>query len=170
MSTGNEYPSRSTDRVRAAAVEFSIDNDVVELTESARTAAAAAAAVGCEVDQIAKSMIFDADGQLVLALTSGSNTVDGAKLASLAGAARCGRASAESVRSVTGFAIGGVSPFGHLQPIRCWIDPRLLEFDTVWVAAGSPHHVLEVPSSRLVDTTDGVVADFTVTPPDPPSS
>ena len=105
-------------------------------------------------------MIFDADGELVLALTSGSNTVDTAKLAALTGATACGRASPDEVRSITGFAIGGVSPFGHRRPIRCWIDPHLLEFDDVWVAAGSPHHVLEVPSDRLVDTTGGVVADF----------
>ena len=156
----SKQPSRSTDRVRAAAEAFGITSDVVELAEGARTAADAAAAVGCEVDQIAKSMIFDADGELVLALTSGSNTVDGAKLAALAGVERCKRAKPDTVRAVTGFAIGGVSPFGHLQPIRCWIDPHLLDFATVWVAAGSPNHVLEVPSNRLESTTNGVLADF----------
>lgn len=152
--------SGSTDRVRAAARSFGIENDIVQLSDSARTAADAASAVGCEVDQIAKSMIFDADGELVLALTSGSNTVDGAKLAELAGSERCGRATPDTVRSTTGFAIGGVSPIGHLQPIRCWIDPHLLDFETVWIAAGSPHHVLEVPSDRLQITTNGIVADF----------
>lgn len=150
----------STDRVRAAADAAGLIEPIVELADSARTAADAAAAVGCQVDQIAKSMIFDADGHLVLALTSGSNTVDGAKLAALAGATECGRARPDDVRTITGFAIGGVSPIGHLQPIRCWIDPHLLDFDTVWVAAGTPHHVLQIPSARLVEITGGSVADF----------
>lgn len=154
----------SVARVRTALAELGLEGDVVELDDSARSAADAAAAVGCEVDQIAKSMIFDADGQLVLALTSGSNAVDGSLLAELAGATTCGRAKPDDVRSITGFAIGGVSPYGHLQPIRCWIDPHLLDFDTVWVAAGSPHAVFEVHSARLAETTNGIVADFTVTP------
>lgn len=154
----------SVARVKAAVAELGLAGDVVELSDSARSAADAAAAVGCEVDQIAKSMIFNADGQLVLALTSGSNTVDGTKLAALAGAAACGRAKPEDVRTVTGFAIGGVSPYGHLTPTRCWIDPHLLDFDTVWVAAGSPHTVFEVPSARLVETTNGTIADFTADP------
>ncbi len=155
----------SVARVRAAVAELGLGDEVVELSDSARTAADAATAVGCQVDQIAKSMIFDADGQLVLALTSGSNNVDGTKLAALAGATRCGRAQPDDVRSITGFAIGGVSPYGHLQPIRCWIDPHLLDFETVWVAAGSPHTVFAVPAARLAETTDGTVADFTITDP-----
>lgn len=157
-------PTGSVARVRAAVEALGLTGEVVELSDSARTAADAASAVGCEVDQIAKSMIFSADGELVLALTSGSNTVDGDKLAALAGVASCGRAKPDDVRSTTGFAIGGVSPYGHLQPIRCWIDPHLLDFTTVWVAAGSPHTVFEVPAARLAETTNGSVADFTVEP------
>lgn len=152
--------SASVARVRAAAIGLGLSPTVVEFAESARTAAEAAVAVGCEVDQIAKSMIFEADGQLVLALTSGSNSVDPDKLATLASASNCGRANPADVRATTGFAIGGVSPLGHLQPIRCWIDPHLLDFETVWVAAGTPHHVLEVPTDRLVGATNGIVADF----------
>ena len=154
-------PTGSVARVRAAVEALGLAGEVVELADSARTAADAADAVGCEVDQIAKSMIFSADGELVLALTSGSNTVDGAALAGLAGASACGRAKPDDVRATTGFAIGGVSPYGHLQPIRCWIDPHLLDFDTVWVAAGSPHTVFEVPANRLAETTNGTVAHFT---------
>lgn len=153
--------SGSVARVRAALDRLGLPGDVVDLADSARTAADAADAVGCDVDQIAKSMIFSADGELVLALTSGSNTVDGARLAELVGASACVRAEAADVRATTGFAIGGVSPYGHLHPIRCWIDPHLLDFATVWVAAGSPHTVFEVPSDRLVETTNGIVADFT---------
>lgn len=157
--------SGSVARVRAAVSELGLGGNIVELNESARTAADAATAVGCVVDQIAKSMIFDADGQLVLALTSGSNNVDGSKLATLAEASSCGRAKPNDVRAITGFAIGGVSPYGHLNSIRCWIDPHLLDFDTVWVAAGSPHTVFEVASERLVETTNGTVADFTLAAP-----
>jgi len=160
MSNDHAVESNSVARVRAAAVELGLNSNVVEFAESARTAAEAASAVGCDVDQIAKSMIFDADGHLILALTSGSNSVDPVKLAALASASACERAEPSDVRAATGFAIGGVSPLGHLQPIRCWIDPHLLDFATVWVAAGTPHHVLEVPSDRLVDATNGSVADF----------
>ena len=159
--------SGSVARVRAAVAELGLAGEVVELDTSARTAADAAAAVDCAVDQIAKSMIFEADGQLVLALTSGSNQVDGTKLADLTGAAGCGRAKPDDVRATTGFAIGGVSPYGHLTPIPCWVDPHLLDFDTVWVAAGSPNTVFEVPSSRLVETTGGTIADFVVDPAEP---
>lgn len=151
---------RSVQRVRVAATELGITGEIVELTESARTAADAANALGCVVDQIAKSMIFDTDGELVLALTSGSNTVDPDKLARLAGAATCERSRPDRVRAVTGFAIGGVSPVGHLHPVRCWIDPHLLDFEMIWVAAGSPRHVLQVPSDRLRKATDGIIADF----------
>ena len=154
--------SGSIERVRAAVAELGLSGSIVEFSDSARTAAEAAAAVGCDLAQIAKSMIFDVDGQLVLALTSGANSVDPTALAIAAGGSEAKRADPDRVRSTTGFAIGGVSPFGHLQPIRCWIDPRLLEHDTVWVAAGSPHAVFEVPADRLVETTGGVVADFTV--------
>lgn len=158
--TGNGTESSSVARVRAAAIDLGLESNIVEFAESARTAAQAASAVGCDVDQIAKSMIFEADGQLVLALTSGSNSVDPDKLAALASASSCDRAKPNDIRAATGFAIGGVSPLGHLQPIRCWIDPQLLHFPTVWVAAGTPHHVLEVPSHRLVDVTSGSIADF----------
>lgn len=160
MSNGRAVESTSVARVRAAAMELGLASNVVEFAEGARTAQEAASAVGCDVDQIAKSMIFEADGHMVLALTSGSNSVDPVKLAALASASVCDRAKPSDVRAVTGFAIGGVSPLGHLRPIRCWIDPRLLDFATIWVAAGTPHHVLEVPSDRLVDTTNGRVADF----------
>lgn len=156
----NRTTGGSVDRVRAAATKLGFNVEIVELNESARTAPDAANALGCVVDQIAKSMIFDADGQLVLALTSGSNTVDPDKLARLAGATTCERTRPDRVRAVTGFAIGGVSPFGHLHPVRCWVDPHLLDFETIWVAAGSPRHVLALPSQRLSEATDGVIADF----------
>lgn len=141
----------------------------IQITEypkdGARTAEDAARAVGAQVDQIVKSMIFSiSDGErreLVLALTAGSNLVDAKALATLAEAAKCGRADPEQVRSVTGYAIGGVPPFGHENELRVWIDPHLLTFDEVWAAAGTPRHVFPIAPNRLQELTGAVVADFT---------
>lgn len=163
MTTGEAVgPSSggSVERVRAAVADLGLAGEIVALDENAHTAVDAANAVGCTVDQIAKSMIFDADGEIVLAVTSGSKVVDVDKLARLAGATDCRRAQPDRVRAVTGFAIGGVAPFGHLHPVRCWLDPHLLDHDTIWVAAGSPRHVMQVPSDRLSEATGGTVADF----------
>ncbi len=134
--------------------------------DGARTAEDAANAVGCKVDQIVKSMIFslstgDTD-ELVLALTAGSNKIDTAALASLGQAERCGRADPEQVRAVTGYAIGGVPPFGHDNAVRTWIDPHLMTFDEVWAAAGTPRHVFPIAPSRLLELTGAVEAPFTV--------
>lgn len=155
--------SSSLDRVLEAASATGLHLDIVEFPDGTRTADDAAAAVGCKVDQIVKSMIFAAgdDREIVLALTSGANQVDGARLAALAGVDECHRATAEEVRSTTGFAIGGVAPFGHLSQLRTWIDPHLLTFDVVWAAAGSPKHVFAVEPQRLVELTGAEVADFT---------
>ncbi len=136
--------------------------------EGARTAEDAAAAVGCKVDQIVKSMIFSAvtaDGpELLLALTSGSNQVDAAALAELAGVGRCGRADPEGVRAATGYAIGGVPPFGHATALRTWVDPHLLDFTEVWAAAGTPRHVFPIAPAALVELTGAVEAAFTTDP------
>ena len=107
-------------------------------------------------------MIFDADGELVLALTSGKNLVDGAVLADLAGVPKCGRADVDKVRAATGFAIGGVPPFGHVTPVRTWIDPHLLTFDLIWAAAGTPRHVFAIAPADLVHLTGATAAPFTV--------
>ena len=157
--------SSSVDRVLAAAAAAGLDVKVVEFPDGTRTADDAAAAVGCKVDQIVKSMIFAAgdDREIVLALTSGANQVDGVRLAALAGVDACHRATADEVRSTTGFAIGGVAPIGHLSPLRTWIDPHLLTFDEIWAAAGSPRHVFAIDPSRLVDLAAATVADFTIT-------
>ena len=138
---------------------------MVEFPDGTRTADDAAAAVGCKVDQIVKSMIFAAgdEREIVLALTSGANQVDSNRLAALAGVDACHRATADEVRSATGFAIGGVAPIGHLSPLRTWIDPHLLTFDEIWAAAGSPRHVFAVAPSRLVELAAATAADFTVT-------
>ncbi len=150
----------STQRVVAFASDQGSSIEVIEYPDGTRSAEDAAAAVGCSVDQIVKSMIFDADGELVLALTSGANMVDGKALAALAGVGKCGRASADQVRETTSFAIGGVPPFGHSSPVRTWIDPHLLTFDRVWAAAGTPRHVFPIEPLVLARLAGAMVADF----------
>lgn len=151
----------SVQRVLHAGAAHGLTLDLVEYPDGTRTADDAAAAVGCDVGAIVKSMIFDADGEIVLALTSGANQVDGKKLAVLAGVDRCGRADVDKVRAATGFAIGGVAPFGHVTPLRTWIDPSLLDYDQVWAAAGTPRHVFPIEPQQLTTITGAAVADFT---------
>lgn len=152
--------SKSLKRVRAALIAAGLPDEVVE-TPLARTAQDAATAIGCEVDQIAKSIIFaDSEGRAVLFLTAGGNRVDDAKAAQVAGSP-LGKADAALVRSQTGFAIGGVAPIGHVNPIRCWIDPRLMDFDRVWAAAGTPHHVFAIEPENLARLSGAQTADFT---------
>ena len=152
--------SKSLKRVRAALIAAGLPDEVVE-TPLARTAQDAATAIGCEVDQIAKSIIFaDNEGRAVLFLTAGGTRVDDAKAAQVAGSP-LGKADAALVRSQTGFAIGGVAPIGHVNPIRCWIDPRLMDFDRVWAAAGTPHHVFAIEPEDLDRLSGAQTADFT---------
>lgn len=156
------HPNAAAIAAEAAANDVQIT--IHEYREGTRTAQDAADSVGCAVDQIAKSMIFEADGELVLALTAGSNQVDPHRLAELAGAKKCGRANPEQVRNVTGYAIGGVPPFGHSESVRTWIDPHLLSFDNVWAAAGTPRHVFSIAPKDLVKLTGATVRDFTTNP------
>ncbi|MAY88079.1 MAG: aminoacyl-tRNA deacylase [Pseudooceanicola sp.] len=153
--------SKSLKRVRAALDAAGEPTEIRE-TALARTAPDAAQAVGCEVDQIAKSIIFrgETSGEAILFLTAGGNRVNAEKAATVAGEP-LGKADAALVRAQTGFAIGGVSPLGHLNPIRAFVDPRLLEFDYVWAAAGTPHHVFSIAPDRMVTLTGGQTADFT---------
>ena len=153
--------SKSLKRVKAALEAAGLASEVRE-TELARTAEDAARAIGCEVDQIAKSIIFrgETSGEAILFLTAGGNRVDAEKAASLAGEA-LGKADAALVRAQTGFAIGGVAPVGHLNPIRSFLDPRLAEFPQVWAAAGTPHHVFAIAPGDLERLTDAQTADFT---------
>jgi len=117
-----------------------LDVHVVELAESTRTAAEAASAVGCTVGQIVKSLVFRAGEGPVLVLASGANYVDEERLAALAGT-RIKRARADFVRQHTGYAIGGVAPVGHPQPIPTFVDEDLLQYEEVWAAAGGPFTV-----------------------------
>ena len=153
--------SKSLKRVRAALDRAGIDTGIVE-TPLARTAADAASAIGCDIDQIAKSIIFRGEdsGQAILFITAGTNQVDTTKAATLAGEA-LGKADATLIRAQTGFAIGGVAPIGHITPIVAFFDPRLRDFDAIWAAAGTPHHVFRASPHDLLEISSSQVADFT---------
>jgi len=114
------------------------------------------------LDQIVKSILFQGpSGALYLFLTAGGQQVDLTKAAALAGENLL-RAEADVVRKVTGFAIGGVSPLGHLSPLPLWMDPHLMGFDQVWAAAGTPHHIFAIAPANLQRLTKAVVAPFTI--------
>lgn len=149
----------SVERVRAALVAAGHADAVESFPAGTRTSAEAAAAVGCAVAQIAKSLVFrGADGRPVLVIASGANRVDAARVAAVLGFA-VRRADADWVRQTTGFAIGGVAPLGHLTPPHVLVDRDLLALDPVWAAAGSPMHVFRTSAADLVRISGGRVAD-----------
>lgn len=151
--------SKSLNRVLRALHQADLNIEPTELGDC-RTAAEAAASVGCDLDQIAKSIIFGTGSGCALFLTAGGNQVDPVRASDLAGTALT-RADAGVVRKVTGFAIGGVSPLGHLTPSPVWMDARLMDFDVVWAAAGTPRHVFPIAPATLARLTGATVADFT---------
>jgi prolyl-tRNA editing enzyme YbaK/EbsC (Cys-tRNA(Pro) deacylase) len=130
------------------------------LPDAVTTAAAAAAALGVEVGQIANSLVFDADGAPLLVLTSGAHRVDTGKVAALIGVGRVRRASPEFVRAATGQAIGGIAPVGHPAPLRTLVDRALQQYDEVWAAGGIPHAVFPTTCAELVTVTGGELADI----------
>jgi prolyl-tRNA editing enzyme YbaK/EbsC (Cys-tRNA(Pro) deacylase) len=151
---------RNTRRVVDAAAELGLSISPRRFPEGAKTAADAAAAIGVEVGQIVKSLIFAVDGEVVLAYVSGKNQLDENRLAAAAGGARCSRVDADTVRETTGFPIGGVPPFGHANPLRVFIDPDLLSYDEVWAAAGTWNDVFPIAPTELVRASGGVVTDL----------
>ncbi len=146
-------------RVRAALTQVGVDSQPVVLADAAPTAAAAAAQLGCDVAAIANSLIFAADGEPLLVLTSGGHRVDTSKVASLIGAAKVGRADAEMVKARTGMTIGGVAPVGHLSAVRTLVDVALQNYPVVWAAAGHPHTVFPTTFDELVRITGGTPAE-----------
>lgn len=152
--------SKSLARVMAAMQAGGVVGAPLEMPGETRTAVQAAQAARCQLDQIVKSIIFGGERGLYLFLTAGGNQVDAARASALAGDV-LGRADANMVRSVTGFAIGGVSPLGHLTPLPLWMDPRLLTYATVWAAAGTPRHIFVISPALLQKITGAIVADFT---------
>ncbi len=139
--------------------ELGVPGEVRVLPESAPTAAAAAAQLGCEVGAIANSLVFDADGAPLLVMTSGAHRVDTSMVAAHVGAAVVGRADARSVRAWTGQVIGGVAPVGHPAPVRTLVDAWLAKYDVVWAAAGHPHAVFPTSFEELLRITGGTPAE-----------
>ena len=148
-------------RVRAALDAAHVESDVLEMPGETRTAADAAREAGCQIDQIAKSIIFrgEISGDCILFVTAGGNQVDAEKAAALAGEP-LGRADAAFVRERTGFAIGGVAPLAHKTPSRVFFDPTLLQFDLIFAAAGTPRHIFSISPSALQDLISAPIAEF----------
>jgi prolyl-tRNA editing enzyme YbaK/EbsC (Cys-tRNA(Pro) deacylase) len=153
---------RSVDRVRQALAAHGLDMEVRELPQSTRTAPQAAAAIGCELGAIVKSLLFLADGRPVLVLVAGDRRADPVILRTVLGASQVAMANADRVRAETGFTIGGVPPVGHTQPLRVYIDRSLARFEIVWAAAGGPNAVFPIRYATLVEITVGQVADVIV--------
>ncbi len=143
--------SKSLKRVENALAAAGVDVDIVHMTQDTKTAAMAAAAVNCNIDQIAKSVIFlgSTSRQAILFLTAGGNMVD-PDAALFATGEPLEKADAAVIREQTGFAIGGVSPLGHLAPIKAFMDPTLLRFEHIWAAAGTPHHMFQISPDLLM--------------------
>jgi prolyl-tRNA editing enzyme YbaK/EbsC (Cys-tRNA(Pro) deacylase) len=133
--------------------------EIVILDEAVHTAPAAAEALGVEVGQIANSLIFDADGEPLLVLTSGAHRVDTAKVAADVGVAKLRRATPEFVRAHTGQAIGGVAPLGHPKPVRTLVDTALGSYPVIWAAGGVPRSVFPITYAELLRVTAGTPAD-----------
>jgi prolyl-tRNA editing enzyme YbaK/EbsC (Cys-tRNA(Pro) deacylase) len=151
----------SARRVQEALAAHGFGFQVREFPDSTRTSAEAAAAIGCAVGQIAKSLIFcaKASDRPVLVIASGVNRVDEKALAAQVGE-KIGRADAEFVRARTGFAIGGVPPVGHSEALITLIDRDLLSFEEIWAAAGTPNAVFRLTPADLVAMTGGTVAEL----------
>ena len=152
--------SKSVSRVEEAARELGLSIEVRRFSQGTKTAADAARAIECEVGQIVKSLVFVADGEPLLALTSGANRADERKLAALIGASEVRRATPEEARRATGFAIGGTPPFGHPARLRVLVDSDLLVYPELWAAAGTPDAVFPIRPDDLLRASGGTPAGF----------
>ena len=147
-------------RVTEAANAAGLTIEVRQFPEGTKTAQDAADAIGVTVGQIVKSLVFGVDDEIVMALVSGSNQLDEKKLAAAAGGAKCKRVDADAVRAATGYAIGGVPPFGHSTQLRVFVDPDLLQYDEVWAAAGTWNDNFGASPNDIVRVAGGVVTDL----------
>ena len=154
MSTLSSTAQKFQDLLKSLGYDYT----VIEHAESTRTAQEAADRAGCELGQIVKSLIFKGkdSGKPILVLTSGANRVDEKRISEYAGET-IGRADADFVRAVTGFAIGGVPPVGHIQTMETYIDEDFLQFPTIWAAAGTPNSIFELKTEDLQKMTNGKV-------------
>ena len=156
--------SGAVERFTTAARALGLEPEVRRFPEGTKTAADAARAIGCEVAQIVKSLVFTADGLPLLALTSGANRADTRRLAELTATAQVRRATPEEARAATGFAVGGTPPFGHPQQLRTPCDEDLLAHEVVWAAAGTPDSVFPLAPGELLRCTGATVASFRESP------
>ena len=156
--------SGAVERFTTAARALGLEPEVRRFPEGTKTAADAARAIGCEVAQIVKSLVFIADGLPLLALTSGANRADTRRLAELTATAEVRRATPEEARAATGFAVGGTPPFGHPQQLRTVCDQDLLAHEVVWAAAGTPDSVFSLALGELLRCTGATVASFRESP------
>jgi Cys-tRNA(Pro) deacylase len=152
------------ERVAAAAAAAGLQIEIRRFPEGTRTAEDAARAVGCGVGQIVKSLVFLVDGRPVVALVSGADRLDPRLLADALGAAGVERADGDAVRAATGYAIGGVPPFGHASPVPVLMDRALLDHEVVWAAAGRPDAVFSVAPTALLEAAQATLADLRVVP------
>ncbi|SOB81069.1 YbaK/EbsC family protein [Streptomyces sp. 1331.2] len=158
--TSSSLPARSV-AVAEALTAAGIPGEIVVLPDSARTAAEAAAALGCAVGAIANSLVFRCDGEPLLVMTSGAHRVDTDYLARQLGTGAITRASADQVREATGQAIGGVAPTGHPAPLRTVVDTALQQYEVLWAAAGHPHTVVPMSYEELLRVTAGTPSAVT---------
>jgi prolyl-tRNA editing enzyme YbaK/EbsC (Cys-tRNA(Pro) deacylase) len=155
------------ERFAAAAAAAGLDVTIQRFPEGTRTAEDAARAVGCAVGQIVKSLVFLADGNPVVALVSGADRLDTGRLATALNATTVHRADGDAVRDATGYAIGGVPPFGHARPLPVLMDRGLLVHEVVWAAAGRPDAVFAVTPAALERASGALVADLAEVPSQP---
>ena len=153
---------RNVRTVVEAGKALGVDVHPREYPDGTRTAADAALAIGVELGQIVKSLVFSVDGEVVIALVSGDNRLDEVKLAACAGGEEAWREDADTVREATGFPVGGVPPFGHREPLRVFVDRDLLGYDELWALAGTSHHNFPITPGTLLRVTGGRVCDLAV--------
>jgi Cys-tRNA(Pro) deacylase len=164
--SGSDHPD--VERVVRAAAEQGLTIGVRRFPEGTRTAADAARAIGCEIGQIVKSLVFLADGEPVVALVRGADRVDTDRLAAALGAAAARRAMVQEARDATGVSIGGIPPFGHARPLPVLVDEGLLQYETVWAAAGLSDAVFPVAPEELVRVAAGRVVSIAMAGPSAP--
>jgi prolyl-tRNA editing enzyme YbaK/EbsC (Cys-tRNA(Pro) deacylase) len=149
------------ERLQETLREMGINIEVVRLSDSTRTAPEAAAAVGCDLGAIAKSLLFMADGEPLLVICGGDRRVDTAKVAALVGASNVKMSSVEDVRRLTGYAIGGVPPLGHISPLKKLMDDRLLRWPLIYAAAGAHDALFPIDPATLSEKSGALLADVT---------
>ena len=154
--------SSTAQKIQNLLNELGYNYTVIEHAESTRTAQEAADQAGCELGQIVKSLIFRGkiSGKPILVLTSGPNRVNEKLISEYAGES-IGKADADFVRAVTGYAIGGIPPFGHVEPMETYLDEDFLKYTTIWAAAGTPKAIFELRTEDLQKMTNGKVVKVT---------